>query len=455
MTASGTTVSEGAAPDAVAGRNGVVVPPSPVTVPGFRSYEVYQRQRVSEPAAPVRPRQLLSDELLRDPYPVLAALRETEPCYRDWIGNAFWLTRYDDVTSVFVDDANFTTRTTRSAYGLDDAGRDLGDEPAVQACAAAHLRALARPVAEELVAALVARGGGDLAIDLAARFPLELLTRTLGLPPDEVPVFVERYLRMQRGASWEPRAEVAGRAAVAELTTWSEALLRQRRADPGEDLLSVLAGLEPADGPVTGADVVATLLEADHQTLHGALANTCLLLLTHPDQLAQVSSEHRHVTSAYLEALRHSPPVQAARRHTRHEVERFGRLLPEGALVVCSAAAANRDPRQFRDPDTFDVGRRDLCRREPRGMYRADGLASGIAFGLGPPSRHPAQPEDRPPSRYAQTRDAAVTALTVLLEQAPDLRLEEGAQPVMRSLRLGDMWTCWSLPVVVRPGGTR
>ena len=113
--------------------------------------------------------------------------------------------------------------------------------------------------------------------------------------------------------------------------------------------------LELEGGPVTAEDVVITLLEEDHETLHGALANLWFLLLTHPDQLDQVRAERRLVKHAYLEALRHSTPVLAAKRFTRHEVERFGRLLPEGALVICSAAAANRDPRAFADPDAFDA----------------------------------------------------------------------------------------------------
>ena len=77
-----------------------------------------------------------------------------------------------------------------------------------------------------------------------------------------------------------------------------------------------------------------------------------------------------------------------------------------------------------------------------------DGLASGISFGTGAPSRHPAVPEDRPRSRYAITRDLALRMTAVLFEERPGIRLAPGAEPSMRSLRLGEPYLCWSLPVV-------
>ena len=92
---------------------------------------------------------------LTDPYAVLGTLREHYPCYRDWSGNRYWLTRYDDVTSVLRDDANFTTRTRSSHYDR-RAGRDLRSEPAVVAAHAAAVDAAA-PV---LAAALVGRAVG-------------------------------------------------------------------------------------------------------------------------------------------------------------------------------------------------------------------------------------------------------------------------------------------------------
>ena len=413
----------------------------------YRTYEIYQRERVHEATEKIRPIALTSDEFVRDPYPILGTLRENYPCYRDWLGNAYWLTRYNQVTSVFADDANFESRSKLWFYRLPDYGRDLRDELAVQFAQEKLIDANAAPIAQHIADEFVRRGSADLALEFAARLPLELLVSTLDLPRQDFDFFVERYWRMQRGFGWNPADEQAGRIAMAELAAYFEPLLAARREKPGDDVISAIAGLQLDSGPATGEDVVVTLLEGDHETMHGALANLWFLLLTHPDQFAKVRQERRLLKFAYLEALRHSTPVLWKKRFARHEVERFGRLLPIGGLFYCAAAAVNRDPWIFEDPDTFDIERRDLCQREPRGHYRSDGLAAGVALGLGKPSKHPGMPEDRPRSLYAITRDTIVTASSVLLDTAPKLRLESGAQPALGSLRLGEMHTCWNLPV--------
>ncbi len=414
---------------------------------GYRSYEVHQRERPGEATPLIRPGELRTDEYLRDPYRLARILREHYPCYRDWSGNAYWVTRYDDVTSVFQDDANYETRSKRWFYGLADSGRDFGATLPVLVAEANAIDHHAPLLAEELIGQLTTAGEADLSTDLALRFSIQLLARGWDVPRGDVGWFATRYWAMQRGVHGDPGAEQRGRQALGELTEYLRPLLACRRAVPGEDVLSAIAALETDGPPAVAEDAVATLLERDHETLPGALANLWFLLLTHREQLEEVIGDRRLVKLAYLETLRHSAPVVAAKRFTRHEVERFGRLLPTGALVMCSAAAANRDPRVFAKPDDFAVGRKDLCQREPRGQYRADGRCSGIAFGLGKPSIHPAVPEDRPRSRYALTRDTAVLVSSMLLDAAPRIRLAPGAQPTLRSLSLGEAHSCWHLPV--------
>lgn len=443
------TFTDGPA-SAVIGANGVAVPQVSHSGTGYRTYEVYQRERVGESTEKIKPIQLVSADFARDPYPLLAILRENYPCYRDWLNNCFWITRYDDVTSVFTDDANYETRPKRWFYGVPDYGRDLGETLPVLVAEANGIDANAERLAQAAVADFAARGEANLATEFALRFSLELLATVLDLPAEDWGSFAERYWRMQSGAHWDPRAEQAGLAAMDELTAYFRPLIEQRRRDPGNDLISAVATLELEDGPARAEDLVVTLLERDHETLPGALSNLWFLLLTHPDEFTKVREDPWLMKVAVLETFRHSTPVLMARRYARHEVERFGRLLPEGALLMCSAAAANRDPRIFDDPDRFIADRMDICHREARGQYRADGLATGITFGLGQPSKHPAVPEDRPRSRYAITRDTLITASRVLMSSVDDLAVAPGAEPRLTCRRIGDMHTCWDLPVTFR-----
>ena len=413
---------------------------------GYRSYEVYQRERVGSPP-PVKPGQLRTQDYLDDPYTLLASLRNYGPSFRDWQGNAFWITHYNDVTSVLVDSANFATRSKRWFYGLATFGRDLRNNVPFLTAQAAGIDKHAPVVAREIVEAFAKRGTADLATEFAAVFPLQLLGRTWGIPDADLPVFAERYLRMQRGFRWNTANQEAGKQAMLQLVSYFTPLLAARRADPQDDVLSALATLE-IDGPAIDAhDVVATLLEGDHETLHGALANMWFLLLTHPEQLDMVNNTRRLVKYAYLETLRHSTPVLSGERFAKREVERFGLLIPEGALVICSAAGANRDGIIFADADQFIVGRKDLVQREPRGQYRADGLPAGITPALGTPSKFPALPVGRPRSLYAITRDVATIASHALLDATSNLKLAPGAQPVLKSRGYGELHTCWHLPV--------
>jgi cytochrome P450 len=413
---------------------------------GYRSYEVYQRERVGSPP-PVKPGQLRTQDYLDDPYTLLANLRNYGPSFRDWQGNAFWITHYNDVTSVLVDSANFATRSKRWFYGLTSFGRDLRNNVPFLTAQAAGIDKHAPTVAQELVQAFASRGSADLATEFAALFPLQLLGRTWGIPDADLPVFAERYLRMQRGFRWNTANQEAGKQAMLQLVSYFTPLLAARRADPQDDVLSALAALE-IDGPAIDAhDIVATLLEGDHETLHGALANMWYLLLTHPDQLNMVNNTRRLVKYAYLETLRHSTPVLSGERFAKREVERFGLLIPEGALVICSAAGANRDETIFANADQFIVGRKDLVQREPRGQYRADGLPAGITPALGTPSKFPALPVGRPRSLYAITRDVATIASHALLDATSNLKMAPGAQPVLKSRGYGELHTCWHLPV--------
>jgi pulcherriminic acid synthase len=431
--------------EGIRGRNGVVIHKNKGDGSGYRSYEVHQRERVGESTEKIKPSQLISPDFKRNPYRVFEVLRENYPFYRNWLSNNYWVTRYDDVTSIFADEANFESRSNAWRYGIEGLGADLGSELSVLAAEEQVTDTVVKYLATQTAERLKRADTPDLAIDFAATFAQALLAELYGIPDSDAALFARLYWQMKRGVSWHPELQKQGRKAIDGLIDYFAQRLKGASVVEG----SVLDSLLSLDRSVSANDVVATLLERDHETLHGALANLWCLLLTHPGSLEKVGNEDRLMKLAYLETLRHSPPTLVAERYARHEVERFGKLIPKGALLICAAGAANRDPRVFSEPDRFVVDRPDICQREPRGQYRADGLASGIAFGLGRPSTHPAIPEDRPRSRYALTRDTAVRASMVMLEVCGEVGLATGAAPEMTSLTLGEMHTCWSLPVQV------
>ncbi len=430
------------------GRNEVEIKPLGGRGGYYRSYEIYGRVREKESQHLVNPRRLLRRDYLLDPYPTLALIRENYELFRDWISNADWVTRYNDVTSIFVDEASFETRPKLWFYGLEGYGRDLRGELPVLFAWANGVEGAAPAVIDGLIGEFASRGEADLVGDFTYRYPTRLLARALRLPRETWDQFGRAYWTMMDGWQWDPVRAVAGRRAMDELTAMFRPLLEACRMASGEDLISAIAGLELRSGPTTAEDVVVTLLEGDGETLFGGLNNVLFQILARPDVLSLIDGDHLLAKRAWQEAIRYSPPTLQARRYARHEVERYGRLFPEGGLVYCSAAAGNRDPRQFADPDVFNVHRRDLCYREPRGQYRADGLPAGIALGLGGPSRHPAIPEDRPRSLYAITMDLSVLALERLLTELRDLRLAPGAEPQLFCRWPLDTHTCWHLPVV-------
>jgi len=417
----------------------------PTSGPGYRTYEVYQRERVGETTNLIKPRQLISDSFLDDPFPLLEVLRENYPCYRDWLGNRFWITRYDDVTSVFADDQNYETRPKCWFYGSVGYGRDLWDQLPVQRAFEKKIDDHIEEVTLESLS-LFQEGNIDLSKDFAARIPLALWGKVLNLSTEKLVSFSKMFWTMQRGTNWNPELRESGRRAMEMLTSFLRPIFSDRQKFPEDDMISAIAQLELPDAPPTVEDLVVTLLERDYQTLHGGLSNLWFNLLSAPDQMAKVKEDNRLMKFAWLETLRHSPPVLSADRFAKQEVERFGRLIPKGGLLHCSSAAANRDPRYFHDPDSFIVGRSDLCQREPRGQYRADGLPAGIAFELGKPSVHPAVPKERPRSLYALMRDTAVTASLLLLDSSDTLIISGGEAPVVSCRQLGEMWTCWQLP---------
>jgi pulcherriminic acid synthase len=206
----------------------------------------------------------------------------------------------------------------------------------------------------------------------------------------------------------------AGERTRVEFAEYMIPVIRERRGNPGDDLLSVLCAAEVDGVRMSDEDIKAfcsLLLAAGGETTDKAIASVFANLLRHPDQLAAVRADRVLIAAAFAETLRYTPPVHMIMRQSATEVEVSGGVIPAGATVTCLIGSANRDGDRYRDPDRFDIFRDDLTTTS---AFTA--AADHLAFALG---RHFCV--------GALLAKAEVeTGVNQLLDALPGLRLADG-----------------------------
>ncbi|MGW2920802.1 cytochrome P450 family protein [Streptomyces angustmyceticus] len=221
-----------------------------------------------------------------------------------------------------------------------------------------------RPGIEARVTALLdALDGSDVPdeVDLIDRFalplPLAVIFNLLGADPADPGIL---QVRGHTVTGDEGDGEVSVPTAEAMLDRL-RALIEQKRAHPGDDLLSALAAARDDGDRLTEEEVTSMaflLVLAGHQTTVNLIANGLYTLLTHPGQLAAVRADASLLPRLTEEVLRHESPFSmASLRYTTQPVTIAGTTIPAGEFVQIALLAANRDPEVFTDPDRFDLTR--------------------------------------------------------------------------------------------------
>src|SRR6202167_1790766 len=139
-------------------------------------------------------------------------------------------------------------------------------------------------------------------------------------------------------------------------------LIEQRRAHPGDDLLTRLIQAEEQGDVLTQGELLSTcilLLVAGHETSVNLIAGGALALIDHPDQLTRFRDDPGVARSGVEEMLRYVAPVQLTGRVALEPIEVGGVVVAPGEFAMLLIGSANRDPAAFTDPDTFDVARSD------------------------------------------------------------------------------------------------
>jgi len=206
----------------------------------------------------------------------------------------------------------------------------------------------------------------DFIDGFAARIPVEVIGNLLDIPHAERSPLRGWSIAILSGLEPKLTPEMfeAGNRAVSEFVAFLKDLIAERRRKPGDPESDVLTRL--IRGEQDGAQLTETelhhqcifLLNAGHETTTNLIGNGLWALLNNEDQARRLREDPSLVSSAIEEMLRFDGPIQLNNRRLTSPMELGGRTLPEGTLITIGIGAANRDPRQFPDPDRFDVARK-------------------------------------------------------------------------------------------------
>ena len=302
--------------------------------------------------------------LAGDPFPDLARLRAEAPVARHAETGAWVLTRHADVTAASRDPQTYCSgkgillMEIGAAYDTPPTMMHT-DPPAhtryrklVQpAFAPSVMRKLDEVISERArraVAALPAGEPVDVVADLAVPFPLRVISDLLGIPEDDWPRFFEWSEAAIPGATDWPEERIA--ELMGEMVTYLLSTAATRRADPQDDVISLLATVE-VDGDTLDdtelAMFLVQLLVAGNETTRNALSGGLVAFSERPDQWARLRSEPSLVAAAVDEVLRWTTPVVYFMRTTTREVTIGDVTLPADTPVVLHYLAANRDEAEF------------------------------------------------------------------------------------------------------------
>jgi cytochrome P450 len=335
---------------------------------------------------------LLAPEVVADPYPYLAALRDADPVHWSEAHRGWLVTSYDDVVAGLKDTRRLSSDRVGPLLAKMPADRraEIGavmellqdfmivkDPPehtrlrklVARAFRPARVEAMERRIgdlADELLSAFVAEGREDFARDFAYPFPATVIAELIGAPVEDRERFQswsDDLALVALGAGGAQHGDRHARAldGLEQMLAYFDGLIARAEANPGEDMIS---GLLEGDGEgnVLSREEMKTMcalmLFGGHETTTGLLSSGLYLLSRSPDQFELLRSDpNPRAGAAVEEMLRVEPSVKLLIRRVTEDFELGGRTLRADDRVHLVLSAANRDPARFPDPDTVDITR--------------------------------------------------------------------------------------------------
>ncbi|MEV0961507.1 cytochrome P450 [Streptomyces sp. NPDC049910] len=329
-------------------------------------------------------RRILDHGSRADPYPLYAELRRTPVCRQE--DGSYAVSTYHEVLALLHDPRLTSTNPDQEAaddklppsmLGMDPPEHDRVRSLLMRQFGPPHTPGLVKDMrgdlettVNKLIDAFPEAGEADLVDAFAYPFPVTVICRLLGVPPEDEPRF--RGWADKLVASIDPRPgedpairQREGAETRQELALYLNDLVEKGAGGPGDGMLFRLAGDHDAEGgPLSRLELLVAavlLLIAGHETTVNLITNGALTLLRRPEQWERLRREPEIAPRLIEELLRFEPPVQMIpRRGALADIEIGDVTIPAGSTVALVLASGNRDPKRFTEPDTFDPDRPDI-----------------------------------------------------------------------------------------------
>lgn len=330
-----------------------------------------------------------------DPYPTYKWMRDQDPAHYSEVEDIWVLTRYADVSDAFKDWKTWSSQRRGNlvndmperiglTLGTTDPPRHRWARGIVNKAFTPHtvsdLEPEIRLLARELSAHARDKGTIEFVSDISAPFNAAILGTMFGVPESD---FVrlrhwldDFFLREVPRGNEEPKQVVAMR----HLRAYVEELAHQRQAEGrDDDLMAAMFRVEDEGQRLDEKQVVMTtmtFLTAGFESTNNLFTNLAHALATHPPIYQEVKHNPGLIPAFVEEGMRWDAAAQGFVRSPQQDVELHGKVIPSGAQVLLHIGSANRDERQFEDPDRFDLH---------RGDQRHLGMGQGNHFCVGGP----------------------------------------------------------------------
>ena len=231
--------------------------------------------------------------------------------------------------------------------------------------AIASLEPWIRDTTDRLLTPLDAAAGFDLIDALAFPLPIAVICHLLGVPAEDQASFRVWGHEIATSLDSVRTAESESRSAELALTAYLRELVRKRRADPDDSLLSALVAAEDEGDRLSSEELVSTallLLVAGFETTVNLIGNGTVALLGEQEHWGRLGEEPALVPAAVEELLRYDSPVQLTSRIATEDTDVGGTVIPKGASIIVAIGGANRDPDVFDQPDRLRIDRPDAAR---------------------------------------------------------------------------------------------